>query len=120
MNGVVGIHCAALAALKAGVCSPFPDGEAEGLERGWRRAELSDWPVQGPGWEGASAALRAGAGAEPWGAGPSASAPAPIVGRPPFLCPEVRGGGVQSPQPHRAGAERVAAPWRARGCSLCA
>ena len=118
---MVGIlHGAALATLKAGVCSPFPDGDAEGLERGWRSAELSDWPARGPGWEGASAVLRAGAGAEPRGAGPSASAPAPMGGRPTFLSPEVRGGGVQSPQPHRAGAERVAAPWRARGCSPCA
>lgn len=44
--GVAEVHCvgvlhrAAFAALKAGVCSPFPDGEAEALEAGRRRAEL--------------------------------------------------------------------------------
>lgn len=100
--GVAEVHCVAVlrrAALTAGVGSPFPDGEAEALEAGGRRAELWRWP--GLGGEGASAARPAGA--ELRGAGPSASAPAPMGGRPPCASPQVRGGGggggVQSPEP---------------------
>lgn len=67
--GVAEVHCVAVlrrAALKAGVGSPFPDGEAEALEAGGRRAELWRWP--GLGGEGALGGPPGGGGAAGGGA----------------------------------------------------
>lgn len=122
--GVAEVHCVAVlrrAALKAGVGSPFPDREAEALEAGGRRAELWRWP--GLGGEGALGGPPGGGGAAGGGA---LSLRAGADGRaPPLRVPPSprRRRWRRRPEPRsrsRAGAKRVAAPWRARGCSPCA